>query len=172
MIRVAALRTMDKFCGSVMQSSAHGHLAESKSDNASRNRAHQMGYLFLAAAAVAVTISAVMVLATKESDPASILSEKEVHDLHLANSLKDALTKGPDPSVPASDNSESDIHLGAKDAAMINLDEARKQAEKRVLMIAARHKLDAAHDEELILKQRLDADTRCLILAMHFWILF
>ena len=125
------------------------------------NLSRQAAFVFLAAAAAAVAVSAVMIVVnTSQSFHSTILSEKEVHDLHLANSLKDALTKGPDPSVPTSDNSESDIHLGANDAAMTSLDEARKQAEKRVLMIAARHKLDTTHSEELILKQKLDADTR------------
>jgi hypothetical protein len=145
------------FGGSV---SSHGRMVDTGSDYFAEKRAHRIAYFLLAAAAFAVTIGAVMITATTADLHQTILSEKEVHDLHLANSLKDALTKGPDPSVPASDNSDSDIHLGAKDAAMINLDEARKQAEKRVLMIAARHKLDTTHDEELILKQRLDADTR------------
>ncbi len=125
------------------------------------NLSRQAAFVFLAAAAAVVAVCAVMIVVnTTNSFHDTVLSEKEVHDLHLSNSLKDALTKGPDPSVPASDNSESDIHLGANDAALTSLDEARKQAEKRVLMIAARHKLDTTHTEELILKQKLDADTR------------
>jgi hypothetical protein len=58
------------------------------------------------------------------------------------------------------------------DAERINLDEARKQAEKRLLVaaarpppdamlvVAARHKLDAAHDGELLVQQGLRADVR------------
>ena len=154
---------MVQFGGSVNESS-HGRMRDVRTDRRSEEIfSHQTALAYFGAATVAVAMAVVALALVVDSSGIHqdiVLSEKGLHDLHLANSLKDALTKGPDPSVPASDNSESDIHLGAKDAAMINLDEARKQAEKRVRMIAARHKLDTTHDEELILKQKLDADTR------------
>ena len=88
------------------------------------------------------------------------LIEKEIHDLHAANTLKDVMNKGPDPSVAEYDNAGDDIHLRGRDEAMTSLDEARKEAEQRVRLLAARHKMDVTQSEELDLKRQLDDETR------------
>ena len=117
--------------------------------------------VLLSASAGAVMAVCMLIAVLNSQEHEYVLAERaEAHDLHLANTLKDALNKGPDPSISESDTSGDDIHLGAKSAEMTTLAEARKDAEKRVRVIAARHQMNAAQNEELILKQKLDAETR------------